>query len=206
MERKDFKTNSSEIVRTNRHKLLRKVEPNCIKLHYNIIEYQSNVKRSKIMKSQFINISLIVLVIMSSCTLTKTAPETISEITHKIESKDFTVAVNYANPFRRRPVYLTSEYDLQIKNDSAFAYLPYFGVAYVAPFNSSEGGIKFAEPMSNYSITPNKKSNGWDIRFKIKSKVSVYDIFMNVFNNGSTTFTVSSYERDMITFNGDVKK
>lgn len=175
-------------------------------MHYNIIEYQSNVKRSKIMKSQFINISLIVLVIMSSCTLTKTAPETISEITHKIESKDFTVAVNYANPFRMRPVYLTSEYDLQIKNDSAFAYLPYFGVAYVAPFNSSEGGIKFAEPMSNYSITPNKKSNGWDIRFNIKSKVSVYDIFMNVFNNGSTTFTVSSYERDMITFNGDVKK
>jgi len=95
---------------------------------------------------------------------------------------------------------------LRIKNDSAFAYLPYFGVAYSAPYGSSEGGIKFAEPMNDYVITPNKKSNGWDIRFKIRSKEDVYEIFMNIFNNGSALFSVTSQKRDMISFSGEIKR
>lgn len=157
------------------------------------------------MKTQLFCITCLMFFFMSSCTSLKTASETVNEITRKVESKNFTVVVNYANPMRMKPVFLTSEYDLRIKNDSAFAFLPYFGVAHVAPMNPSEGGIKFAEPMTNYTVSPNKKSNGWDIRFRVKSKESVYDIGMDIFNNGSSTITVNSYERDMITFNGEVK-
>jgi len=143
---------------------------------------------------------------MTACSSTKTATETIGEVTRKVESKDVTVTVHYANPLRMKQVILTSEYDLRIKNDSAFAYLPYFGVAYSAPYGSSEGGIKFAEPMNDYVITPNKKSNGWDIRFKIRSKEDVYEIFMNIFNNGSALFSVTSQKRDMISFSGEIKR
>jgi len=141
-----------------------------------------------------------------SCSSLKTTPEIINTITNKVESKDFTVSVNYANPFRMKPVYLTSGYDLRIKNDSAFAFLPYYGVAQIAPYNSSEGGIKFATLMTKYSITPNKKSNGWIIHFRVNSGQSVLDVSLDVFNNGSTTFTVTSYERDMITFIGEIKR
>lgn len=150
--------------------------------------------------------STFVLVFLTACSSAKTTPETISEITRKVESKDYTVTVHYANPLRMKSVVLTSEYDLRISSDSAFAYLPYFGVAHAAPYDSSEGGIKFAEPMAGYTITPNKKSNGWDIQFKVRSKEYVYDIFMNIFNNGNATFTVSSQQRDMITFSGEVKR
>ena len=158
------------------------------------------------MKTQLIYYTFMLLFFMTSCSSSKTTLEIKNEITKKVESKDFTVNVNYANPLRMKQVALTSEYDLRIKNDSAFAFLPYFGVAYVAPYGSSEGGIKFAEPMTDYSITPNKKSTGWDIQFKIKSKQTSYEFFMNVFNNGSTTFIVSSFERDAITFHGEVKR
>jgi len=158
------------------------------------------------LKTQIINICFMVLVIMASCSSSKTTPETISIITRKIESRDFTVQTNYANPMRMRPVYLTSEYDLRIKNDSAFAFLPYFGVAYIAPYNSLEGGIKFAEPMTDYSITPNKKSNGWNIRFRVKTKEYIYDLFLSVFNNGSTSFSVNTYQKDIINFQGEIKK
>lgn len=130
----------------------------------------------------------------------------IKEINRKVESKDFTIAVNYANPLRMKPVYLTSEYDLRIKNDSAFAYLPYYGVAYTAPYNSTEGGIKFAEPMSEYKIIPHKKADGWDIRFRVKSKLTVYDFSLTIFNNGSSSISVSSYEKDRINFIGEVKQ
>lgn len=157
------------------------------------------------MKRHFINIGIIILLVMVSCTFSKTLPETIQKITRKLQSKDFTIKANYAIPLRGKQFYLTSDYDLRIKNDSAVAYLPYFGVAHVAPYNSSEGGIKFAEPMIDYSMVSNKKKNGWDIRFKIKAKEYNYDFFVTIFNNGSSSFTVSSYQRDAITFNGEIK-
>ena len=158
------------------------------------------------MKTQLMYSTFVLVLFMTACSSTKTTSETISAITRKVESKDITVTVHYANPLRMKQIILTSEYDLRLKNDSAFAYLPYFGVAYSAPYGSSEGGIKFAEPMNDYAITPNKKSNGWDIRFKIRSKEDVYEIFMNIFNNGSALFSVTSQKRDMISFSGEVKR
>lgn len=157
------------------------------------------------MKTQLIYKVALLLFFMSSCSTIKTAPETISEVTRKIESKDFTIVFNYANPMRMRPVYLTSEYDLRIKNDSVFAYLPYYGVAHVATFGGSDGGIKFSEPMKDFKISPNKKITGWDVRFKVKVKETQYDCYLNIFNNGSSMLTVNSYERDMISFNGEMK-
>jgi len=158
------------------------------------------------MKKQFSYIATFLLFFMSSCSTLRTAPETIKVITEKIESKNFTVGVNYANPLRMRPVYLTSEYEIRIKNDSAFAYLPYYGVAHVAQFESNEGGIKFAEPMIDYTMKSNKKLNGWDIRFKVKSKATQFDVLLSIADNGNSTITVNSYDRDMISFNGEIKK
>ena len=158
------------------------------------------------MKKYLIQVSFIAIVFMISCSSLKTAPEVIQEVTGKITSKDYTIAVNFANPMRWRQIYLNSDYDLRIKNDSAFAYLPFFGVAYSAPYGGGEGGIKFAEPIIGYSVKPNKKSDGWDIQFKVKAKENNYEISMNIFNNGNSMFTVKSYNRDPITFNGELKK
>jgi len=159
----------------------------------------------EIMKTHLIQVVFIFLIFMTSCSFLKTGTISIQELTQKVQSKDFTVSVNTVDPMRMRQHYLTSEYDLRIKNDSAFAYLPYFGVAYSAPYGGGEGGIKFAEPMLNYSVKSNKKSTGWDIYFKIKDKDNVYEIYMNIFNNGSSMFTVNSFNRDPITFNGEIK-
>ncbi len=158
------------------------------------------------MKTQLIYSTFVLLFFMTACSSIKTATETIGEITRKVESKDFTISVHYANPLRMRQVLLTSEYDLHVKNDSAFAYLPYFGVAYTAPYGGSEGGIRFAEPMTDYVISPNKKSNGWDIHFKIRTKEYAYEIFMNAFNNGRASFSITSQQRDMISFSGEIKR
>jgi len=158
------------------------------------------------MKTLFKYAAFIAVALQASCSAFRTTPETIREMTQKVQAKDFTVEVNYANPMRWKPMYLNPDYDLRIKNDSAFAYLPYFGVAYSAPYGGGEGGIRFAEPMKDYSIVPTRKKDGWDIRFKIKGKEDGYEIYMNVFNNGSTTISISSVNRDAINFTGEVKK
>lgn len=158
------------------------------------------------MKAHLIYPASLLLFFVAACSSSKTTPKVINEITQKVESKDFTIEMNYANPLRGKQIYLTSDYDLRIKNDSAFAYLPYYGVAHIAPYASNEGGIKFAEPMSDYTITPHKKADGWDIRFKVKSQFGVYNLVLNIFNNGSATLSVDSYERDTITFDGMLKR
>jgi len=158
------------------------------------------------MKTRLNHAAVVMLVLIASCSSLRTSPDVIKDVTQKVEAKNFTIEVNYANPMRWKQIYLNSDYDLRIKNDSAFAYLPYFGVATSAPYGGGEGGIKFAEPMIDYSMKPNRKSNGWDIRFKVKGKESDYELNMNVFNNGSSMLTVNSFNRDMITFNGEMKK
>ncbi len=158
-----------------------------------------------IMKTPFIQIAFAGLFFMASCSSLKNTPENIQELTQKIQTNDFTFVAKYANTMRGKQIYLNSEYDLRIKNDSAFAFLPYFGVAYIVPYGG-DGGIKFAEPMVGYSMKPNNKSDGWDIRFKIKAKECDYDISMNIFNNGSTMLAVSSFNKDVITFTGEVTK
>ena len=157
------------------------------------------------MKSHVVLWSLVVLIFTSACSSLKTAPEKVNEFTNKLDSKDFTIRFNYANPIRMQQIALTSEYTLTIKGDSAIAFLPYYGIAYVAPFNSSEGGIKFASKMLNYSKSLNKKGDGWDIRFKINSSEYHYNLFLSVYQNGSSTLQVNSYERDTISFYGEMK-
>lgn len=154
-------------------------------------------------KCGFLTMCAAILLTMS-CSSLKTSPEVAAQFIEKVEKRNFTIKMNYANPMRMRPVYLTSEYTLQVKGDSAIAFLPYYGVAHVAPFDPSEGGIKFAQPMSNYKIVSNKNKTGWNITFRVKSKQSVCDVFISAFHNGSCTVSVNSYERDMISYEGEI--
>ena len=57
-----------------------------------------------------------------------------------VESKNYIFKAESVNPQRGRFRYLTSaEYDLVVTSDTVIAYLPYFGRAYSAPINPSEG-------------------------------------------------------------------
>ena len=42
-----------------------------------------------------------------------------------------------------RSIYLSPYYYLKVSKDTVVAYLPYFGRAYTAPADPTEGGIKF---------------------------------------------------------------
>ncbi len=157
------------------------------------------------MKTQTIVVALVVLLYLSACKSTKNTAETIQETTRKIENKNFTIKVNYAVPLRMNRIFLTSHYEISVKNDSAYAFLPYYGVAQVAPMNSAEGGIKFEEKMKDYLIKPNKKNDGWEISFKVNTKEYYYNIYMSVFNDGNSSVNISSNARDAIMFYGEIK-
>lgn len=142
--------------------------------------------------------------LLVSCSGVKTTPESVISLSQKVEAKNFTVKAQYAQPLSGKQIFLTSEYSLTVKKDSVEAILPYFGVAYSAPYGA-DGGIRFNEPITDYSVMPNKKNNGWKIQFKVKAPEDFYEIFLNIYNDGSANFTVNSNRRQSISFMGEVK-
>src|SRR5436853_6656541 len=66
-----------------------------------------------------------------------------SVIRHIIESKTYTFIAQTAQPTAGRLRELTTTYQLDVNNDSVNADLPYFGRAYSAPIDPSQGGIRF---------------------------------------------------------------
>ena len=156
------------------------------------------------MKSQISVLAFVVFLCLNACSSSKNTTESILQTAQKIESKDFTIKVNYAVPMRMKQISLTSDYEIRIKKDSCFAFLPYYGVVQVAPMNPSEGGIKFREKIIDYLIRSNKKNDGWEISFKVNARENYYQIYFSIYNNGNSTVTINSNKQDAITFYGEI--
>ncbi len=128
------------------------------------------------------------------------AQRTAAEIKELITSRSFDFQVNQALPMGGGAIYLTSQYDLKIKGDSAFAWLPYYGVAYRADYGSSEGGIKFREPVKDYKLV--LKKSGYEITFSVHTVQDNYNLHLEISETGYGTLGVTSINRQFISFSG----
>lgn len=142
-----------------------------------------------------------------SCSpLTKTRQaELPGKVRQAVEGKNLHVAVSYTNPNKMQPRSLSGGYDFALRNDSAFAYLPYFGEVYggAAAYSDTEGGIKFKEPAEDYQMSGDEK-NGYEISFKVKAPRDRYQVFMSVSTNGYATISITPNQASHISYNGEL--
>jgi len=95
-----------------------------------------------------------------------------------------------------------SAYDFTVTPDSIVAYLPYYGRTYSAPYNSSEGGIKFKSKDFSYSQTKNKKGS-YSVNIRTRDlKSENYQLVLIVSEKGYATLMVNSNNKQPINFNG----
>lgn len=73
-----------------------------------------------------------------------------------IEARKYKIDVNRATPMKGGSKYLTSPYSIEVRNDSLYSYLPYFGVAYNIPYGGGKG-LNFKESISEYTTEHEKK-------------------------------------------------
>ena len=59
-------------------------------------------------------------------------------------------------PIRGRNITLSTPYPLEIRNDSVFSYLPYYGRAYSVPYGGGSGLI-FNAPLKEYTMDLDNK-------------------------------------------------
>ncbi|RQO64206.1 hypothetical protein DBR40_25825 [Pedobacter sp. KBW01] len=95
-----------------------------------------------------------------------------------------------------------SQYDVRVTKDSIVAYLPYYGRAFSAPMDPTQGGIKFTSKDFSYTETKNKRG-AYTIQINTKdvSKEN-YRFTINISTNGYASLTATSVNKQPILFNG----
>ena len=111
-----------------------------------------------------------------------------------IVSEDYKIDVNTAMPMRGRSIPLTSQYSLQIRNDSVFSYLPYYGRG---------SGLIFNAPLKEYTMDMDKKGNAV-IKFSARSPEDFFEFRAKVFPDGTTSIDVTMQNRQAISYRGEV--
>lgn len=124
-----------------------------------------------------------------------------TEIAQLIQSKNFVFKATSASPTGGRVWQLTSDYSFRVAEDTVRADLPYFGRAYSAPINPSDGGINFSSSQFDYKSETRKKG-GWQILVQPKDHNDVRQMVLNVTKSGNATLQVFSNNRQPISFNG----
>jgi hypothetical protein len=126
------------------------------------------------------------------------------EIKALVESKNFVFNARNANPMNGRNKTLTSDYDVKVTRDSIYSYLPYYGVSHSAVYGGTESPMIFSQPFE--SITTENLKKGYLVKVVVKNNSDRLDFSFNISLSGSTSLTVSSMNRQTISYYGDVVK
>lgn len=120
-----------------------------------------------------------------------------------VEAQNYVFKAQTALPQSGSTRQLTSDFDLQVSKDTIVSDLPYFGRAFTAPLNPSEGPLQFTSTDFQYSVS-NRKKGGWDVVITPKDVNDPRQLNLSIFDNGTASVIVTSYNRQPISFNGYV--
>ncbi len=159
------------------------------------------------MKTSVLNFSVVLIVVLfigckTGESLSK--EEKVARIEKSIDSRSYTFVARTAIPTGMKSINLNSDYSLKVRKDSIDSYLPYFGRAYIAPMNPSEGGIKFISTDFEYKISE-KKKGGWDVDIQTNDTNGRSRLNLSISDNGNATLTASDNNRQSITFYGEIE-
>jgi hypothetical protein len=131
----------------------------------------------------------------------------LATIKTSVEARKYTFMANYVVPQRGGGRALNDTYyDLRVTPDSVISYLPYFGRAYFdVPYASTDGGIKFTSTKFDYKVT-NKKDGSWEITIKPGDVKNMNNITLSISQDGYATLGISTFNRDYISFYGNLKE
>lgn len=123
-----------------------------------------------------------------------------------IDAKDYKINVNRVTPMKGGSKHLTSNYSVEVRNDSIYSYLPYFGVAYNIPYGGGKG-LNFNAPISEYTTEYSKKGNA-KITLRLRNDEDNYIYNITIYPNGMSDIQVTPTNRQSISFSGemDIKK
>lgn len=119
-----------------------------------------------------------------------------------VESENYKIDVTTAYPRRGHMVPLTSPYSLEIRNDSVFSHLPYFGRAYSIPYGGGSG-LMFKAPIEKYQMIYNKHGVA-KAELTAHSEEDKIKFYFTISPNGSSNIDATMQQRESIRFSGEL--
>ena len=155
----------------------------------------------------FLLITLAVGVFAAACKSSQgvTDKEKMEIIAGQVDSMNYRFVPQSAIPMRGGAINLTPTYWLTVSKDTVEAYLPYFGRAYTAPIDPTDGGIKFISTDFVYNISE-KKKGVWNVDIEINDSRMKPKLSLTIGETGYTTLFVSDTNRQPITFYGQIDR
>lgn len=120
-----------------------------------------------------------------------------------VDNKTFVFIAYSVVPKNERTKTLISDFGIEVRNDSIFSYLPYYGNTYSRDYSSfKDSPMGFAQPMESYKRVKTKK--GFEVNIKVKNTNDLIDLVIHISKMGSATVVASSINRQAITYTGEI--
>lgn len=131
--------------------------------------------------------------------------KTFDDVKALIDTKAYTFEANWASAQGGQRINLMSNPNfLTVDQNTAEAYLPYFGVAQIASYGG-DGGIKFEGPTADYTVSYNEKKRIVTVKFNTSHEQEGLNATLRVFSPESATLFINSTNRNSISYDGTIK-
>ena len=128
--------------------------------------------------------------------------EVARQVQASLESRQYTIAVDWMKPLRGTPKHLSYGYELKINGDEMDSYLPYMGEAYRLPYGGGKG-LNFKAPILNYTQTQTA-GNCYLIEFDVVNDEDVFHYRIDLCSSGKAIIDIWARDRDSISFQGEM--
>ena len=121
-----------------------------------------------------------------------------------VNSKEFLFTARTAMPQGGRSIDLTTNPgSVKFHPDLIKSDMPYFGrVTGAVAYGGRDGGMKFEGKPDEYSVTA--KKNGYQVNAVVKGENDTYRLSLSVSLEGSSSLSITSNNRSVITYSGEI--
>lgn len=146
----------------------------------------------------------VAVVTVSACGAAMTAADKAAleqAVQDNLANKDYTILIQLMIP-SAGPTRAVSNYSIKVSGDTLVSYLPFIGRAYNLPYGGGKG-LDFTARINDYHDITNA-GGGHDIVINVANDEDVFFYTLNVSASGSAFLSVSSRNRERISYTGEM--
>jgi hypothetical protein len=148
------------------------------------------------------------LIGFTACGAQKTAAEKEAQaaaIRNAIEAFEFRFDATRALPTSFRTVNLTPAFNVRVSPDTVQVYLPFYGRAFRAPINPSEGPYDFTSTDFDYTVSSGRRAGNRLVQIVFNDLNRSVIFNFDIWENGSASLNIRDIDRQSISFQGNIE-